>query len=128
MQSTMLRRSQAALLLHGRSCAQAARAFATTSQTGQESEPQATYHVPAGHANSDLSDVACNLSLSRRRDLTLRQDLRVVEDGKSATIADILKVVLGAIVLLCSGYRPWSCGLLQGARAPMSHAHASDLH
>mmetsp|Transcript_6510 Transcript_6510/g.18725 ORF Transcript_6510/g.18725 Transcript_6510/m.18725 type:complete len:247 (+) Transcript_6510:147-887(+) len=97
MQSTMLRRSQAALLLHGRSCAQAARAFATTSQTGQESEPQATYHVPAGHANSDLSDVACNLSLSRRRDLTLRQDLRVVEDGKSATIADILKGKLVAL-------------------------------
>ena len=88
----VLRRSQAAVLLHGRHCAAAARGLASTTQAEETPELKATYHVPAGHAKSDLSDVACNLSLTRRRDLTLRQDLRVVEEGKSVMISDVLKV------------------------------------
>ena len=99
MLATVLRRTGTAALLHGRQCAAAARGFASSPQTDREAHPQATYHVPAGHANSDLSDVACNLSLSRRRDLTLRQDLRVVEGGKSVTISDVLKVPPAAVLI-----------------------------
>lgn len=32
-------------------------------------------NVPLGHLNSDLSSEACNISLNRRRDLSLRQDV-----------------------------------------------------
>lgn len=66
-----------------------AHSFAASSTSA--AQPQATYDVPAGHASSDLSDIACNLSLSRRRDLTLRQDLYLTQDGKTVSIADLLK-------------------------------------
>lgn len=49
------------------------------------------YNVPEGHQSSDLSDVACNIGLSRRKDLTLRQDIRLTVDGQPAPLAALLK-------------------------------------
>ena len=49
-------------------------------------------NVPTGHHNSDLSSAACNIGLSRRRDITLRQDLKPYVDGKPALLADVFKV------------------------------------
>lgn len=51
-----------------------------------------TQNVPAGHHNSDLSSTACNISLGRRRDISLRQDLTVHVDGKPAKLSDVFKV------------------------------------
>lgn len=50
-----------------------------------------TANVPAGHHNSDLSSVTCNIGLGRRRDLTLRQDLKLHEDGRSKSLAEVFK-------------------------------------
>lgn len=51
-----------------------------------------TQNVPAGHHNSDLSSAACNISLSRRRDITLRQDLKPLVDGKPTALGSLFKV------------------------------------
>ena len=51
-----------------------------------------TQNVPAGHHTSDLSSAACNISLSRRRDITLRQDLKPFVDGKPSTLGELFKV------------------------------------
>jgi hypothetical protein len=51
-----------------------------------------TYNVPEGHWNSDLSDVACNIGLNRRRDLTLRQDLSLFRQESKYSLADVFKV------------------------------------
>jgi hypothetical protein len=66
------------------------RAFAV--EAAPEKASSATYGVPAGHANSDLSDAACNIALSRRRDLTLREDLALYAKGKRLTLRELLKV------------------------------------
>lgn len=47
--------------------------------------------VPEGHANSDLSPTACHIGLGRRRDLSLRQDLRLWQNDKCLTLSDVLK-------------------------------------
>ena len=70
--------------------ASAVRVFASEAATSKQNYDP--YEVPAGHQNSDLSDVACNISLNRRRDLSLRQDLKVVENGKRASIAEVMRV------------------------------------
>lgn len=54
------------------------------------------YAVPEGHQHSDLSDQACNIGLSRRKDLTLREDLRLTVRGEKKTLAELLKVGQGA--------------------------------
>lgn len=92
MQAQMLQRCRGAARLLTNRSAGGAHSFAASSATA--AQPQATYDVPAGHASSDLSDVACNLSLSRRRDLTLRQDLYLTQDGKTVSVADLLRVSL----------------------------------
>ena len=48
--------------------------------------------VPAGHHGSDLSSAACNIGLNRRRDITLRQDVRVEVNGRSCLLAEVFKV------------------------------------
>ena len=50
------------------------------------------YDVPEGHKNSDLSQAACNIGLSRRRELTLRQDVKMELDGQTKTLAEVFKV------------------------------------
>ncbi len=80
-------------LLRASGSASGIRAFATQAAAApQQPQKYDSYSVPAGHQNSDLDSVACNISLNRRRDLTLRQDLYVFENGKKATIADVMKV------------------------------------
>jgi hypothetical protein len=50
-------------------------------------------NVPPGHLESDLSPVACNIGLGRRRDLTLRQDLCLYQqDGQKTSLTDVLRV------------------------------------
>lgn len=93
-----MQQSRAALarlpgLLRASRCASGARCFASTASTQtQQTHKYDPYSVPAGHQNSDLGSIACNISLNRRRDLTLREDLKVVSDGKPATLASVMRV------------------------------------
>lgn len=81
------------VLLRASSSASGCRAFATQAAPApQEGHKYDTYSVPAGHQNSDLDSIACNISLNRRRDLTLRRDLHVVEDGTKASLAEVMQV------------------------------------
>jgi hypothetical protein len=64
--------------------------FAFSAQPAPEDNP--FYHVPEGHQNSDLSSEACHIGLSRRKDLTLRQDIRLMADGEPKSLAELLKV------------------------------------
>lgn len=50
-----------------------------------------THDVPAGHHGSDLTSSACNISLNRRRDITLRQDIRVQCNGTSVALSGLFK-------------------------------------
>lgn len=47
--------------------------------------------VPEGHVNSDLTNFTCHIGLGRRRDLTLRQDLRLWSGEEEKTLADVFK-------------------------------------
>eukprot|EP01023_Acetabularia_acetabulum_P067934 TRINITY_DN949_c0_g1_i1.p1 TRINITY_DN949_c0_g1~~TRINITY_DN949_c0_g1_i1.p1 ORF type:complete len:215 (+),score=41.70 TRINITY_DN949_c0_g1_i1:179-823(+) len=50
-----------------------------------------TYNVPVGHKESDLSQLACNIGLMIRRDLTLREDIKLSQGTTEAPLKDILK-------------------------------------
>lgn len=50
---------------------------------------KSTYDVPEGHHGSDLSSSACHIGLGRRRDLTMRQDLRLWDGERPLTLADV---------------------------------------
>ena len=62
--------------------------YATTAASTGKS----TYNVPQGHHDSDLSSTACHIGLGRRRDLTLRQDLCLWDQGSKLSLADVFKV------------------------------------
>eukprot|EP00798_Chlamydomonas_sp_ICE-L_P016614 gene16614-22857_t len=47
--------------------------------------------IPEGHMDSDLRDVACNIGLGRRRDLTMRQDLCLWKNDTKLSLADVMK-------------------------------------
>lgn len=80
--------------------------------------------VPEGHANSDLSPVACHIGLGRRRDLSLRQDLRLWQNDKCLTLSDVLKVWAAAGVgWPADGCRPCATPRL-GATPTWVVAHA----
>ncbi|KAI3438766.1 hypothetical protein D9Q98_001184 [Chlorella vulgaris] len=64
-------------------------AFSATAQADPSSSP--FYAVPEGHQNSDLSSEACHIGLSRRKDLTLREDVRLMCNGEMQTLAQLLK-------------------------------------
>lgn len=84
---------RASALLRSSRCLSGTRPFATTAASqAQQTHNYDPYSVPAGHQNSDLGSIACNISLNRRRDLTLREDLKVVADGKQATLAAVMRV------------------------------------
>lgn len=53
------------------------------------------YDVPEGHANADLSQATCNISLNRRRELRLGgpAEIKLVVDGKPQRLADLFKVI-----------------------------------
>jgi peroxiredoxin len=53
------------------------------------STAKSTYNVPEGHHNSDLSSTACHIGLGRRRDLTMRQDLRLWDGETPLTLAQV---------------------------------------
>lgn len=69
------------------------RGIATSFQHQSSSQPpQQFYNVPAGHINSDLSNTKCHIGLGRLRDLTMRQDLRLVtEEGTEHTLGQLFK-------------------------------------
>ncbi|GMH45327.1 hypothetical protein BSKO_13284 [Bryopsis sp. KO-2023] len=78
------------------------RAVGQQAESGQELAREmrralAADNVPDGHKASDLTDSACNISLQRMRDLTLRQDLKL-HDG--AGPSSIKQVFQGQRVLL----------------------------
>lgn len=50
--------------------------------------------LPAGHKDSDLRDVVCNIRLSRLRDITLRRDVSLYDAGKALKLTDVFKVQL----------------------------------
>lgn len=56
------------------------------------STAKSTYNVPEGHHNSDLSSTACHIGLGRRRDLTMRQDLKLWDGDKPLSLADVFHV------------------------------------
>jgi hypothetical protein len=90
----MLSSSQTAALgrlaCQGWRCCQ--REFAAAA-AGAASTAKSTYNVPEGHHSSDLSSAACHIGLGRRRDITMRQDLRLYDaDGKALTLADVFHV------------------------------------
>eukprot|EP00775_Hariotina_reticulata_P003874 gene3874-4129_t len=53
------------------------------------STAKSTYAVPEGHHGSDLSSTACHIGLGRRRDLTMRQDLKLWDGDKPLTLAEV---------------------------------------
>lgn len=74
-------------------------AAAVLQRAGFAAQPEAAskpfYAVPEGHQHSDLSDPACNIALSRRKDVTLREDVRLTVKGEQKTLGELLKVRLG---------------------------------
>jgi hypothetical protein len=56
------------------------------------STAKSTYAVPEGHHGSDLSSTACHIGLGRRRDLTMRQDLKLWDGDKPLTLAQVFHV------------------------------------
>jgi glutaredoxin/glutathione-dependent peroxiredoxin len=52
-------------------------AAAPTASTDSSSSSGSAQNVPAGHHGSDLSPQVCHIGLGRRRDLCLRQDLKL---------------------------------------------------
>lgn len=49
--------------------------------------------VPAGHRSSDLRQEVCNIGLNRRRDLTLRGDIKVSTTEGAQRLSTLLKVI-----------------------------------
>lgn len=84
----------------------AAQSFSRYSQTllqcdfsaAAASTAKSTYNVPEGHHNSDLSSTACHIGLGRRRDLTMRQDLRLWDGDKPLSLAEVFHVSGGGVV------------------------------
>ena len=84
---------RASALLRSSQPAFTCRLFASSAASQpQQAQNYDSYSVPAGHQNSDLGSIACNISLNRRRDLTLREDLKVFADGKETTLAALMRV------------------------------------
>eukprot|EP01025_Chloroclados_australasicus_P061733 TRINITY_DN8113_c0_g5_i1.p1 TRINITY_DN8113_c0_g5~~TRINITY_DN8113_c0_g5_i1.p1 ORF type:complete len:211 (+),score=14.95 TRINITY_DN8113_c0_g5_i1:344-976(+) len=48
-----------------------------------------TENVPAGHHNSDLSNSVCHIGLNRRRDITLRSDIKVFLNEAPSNLAGV---------------------------------------
>jgi hypothetical protein len=92
----------------------AAQSFSRYSQTllqcdfsaAAASTAKSTYNVPEGHHNSDLSNTACHIGLGRRRDLTMRQDLRLWDGDKPLSLAEVFHVSGG-----WCGWCGW-CGMV----------------
>jgi len=57
-----------------------------------QEEPSTTTSLPAGHKNSDLREVMCNIRLSRMRDITLRQDVNLYQGDKPIKLKDVFRV------------------------------------
>eukprot|EP00882_Tetradesmus_deserticola_P019169 GHRQ01020619.1.p1 GENE.GHRQ01020619.1~~GHRQ01020619.1.p1 ORF type:complete len:137 (+),score=12.60 GHRQ01020619.1:81-491(+) len=63
--------------------------FSRDMSAGAASSAKSTYAVPEGHHSSDLSSAACHIGLGRRRDLTMRQDLRLYSGDQALTLAQV---------------------------------------
>jgi hypothetical protein len=65
------------------------------------SSGKSTYNVPEGHHGSDLSSTACHIGLGRRRDLTMRQDLRLWQGEQQYTLAQVFQAsaAVGAVAM-----------------------------
>ena len=65
--------------------------LARQSHAAAETSTQAT-DIPAGHRNSDLGSSACNIGLNRRRDLSLRADIKLYTSEKELSLQDVFRV------------------------------------
>ncbi|KAI8114154.1 hypothetical protein M9434_002280 [Picochlorum sp. BPE23] len=65
------------------------RAFSAEAAAGSKK----FYDVPEGHIDSDLSQIACNIGLNRRRDLKLGAagNIRLVVGGTSVPLSELFK-------------------------------------
>lgn len=88
------------------------------------STAKSTYNVPEGHHNSDLSNTACNIGLGRRRDLTMRQDLRLWDGDKPLTLAQVFHVSAVCAVWFCAVAHVHQLGCSQ-ARNTACHASSA---
>lgn len=87
------------------------------------STAKSTYDVPEGHHNSDLSNTACNIGLGRRRDLTMRQDLRLWDGDKPLTLAQVFHVSC-AVCGVCGSVQWRVCTNWGAARHETLHVTA----
>jgi peroxiredoxin len=76
--------------------ADAAPATSTDTTTTTSTSSSSSYlNVPAGHQASDLSPHVCHIGLGRRRDLTLRQDLKLWQTADCSkpplTVSEVFK-------------------------------------
>ena len=65
-----------------------------------------TVDVPAGHENSDMRNSICNISLNRRRDISLRTDIKLFcdRDDKPIDLRELLRNKNLDEVLLCESH------------------------
>lgn len=77
------------------------RAFSAEAAAGSKK----FYDVPEGHIDSDLSQIACNIGLNRRRDLKLGAagNIKLVIGGTSIPLSELFKVGFSVVSLVvCS--------------------------
>lgn len=72
------------------------RAFSAEAAAGSKK----FYDVPEGHIDSDLSQIACNIGLNRRRDLKLGAagNIKLVVGGTSIPLSELFKVWSSVLV------------------------------
>lgn len=56
-------------------------------------QTMANVDIPAGHENSDMRPNACNISLNRRRDISLRTDIKLFcsRDDEPMNLKELLR-------------------------------------
>ena len=74
-------------------CAQCACSFSASPFAAQPPQSAAACDVPEGHANSDLRNAVSNISLNRRRDISLRSDvLLYTKEDEEVNLRKLLKI------------------------------------
>ena len=79
---TVARRLTGSSSFYQAGCAQCACSLTTTSFAALPPEAAAVCDVPAGHEKSDMRNSICNISLNRRRDISLRNDVKLYTTDK----------------------------------------------
>ena len=88
----LLGKGLSATFWHQAAGAQCACSFSATALVAHPPQTAAC-DVPAGHENSDLRNSVCNISLNRRRDISLRSDVKFFNKDDEAV--DLKKLLRG---------------------------------